>query len=59
MALITGSTIIRSLSLFHITLAFFFLTNPKTISDQTVVFIMGEAMGLVRPSLSPSPLQPS
>jgi hypothetical protein len=58
MALITGSTIIRSLSLFHITLAFFFLTNPKTISDQTIVFIMGEAMGLVRPSLCHYPLSP-
>ncbi|KAH8754264.1 increased loss of mitochondrial DNA protein 1 [Hyaloscypha finlandica] len=46
MALISAATIITSLSLFHITLAFFFLTNPQTIADQTLVFILGEAMGL-------------
>jgi hypothetical protein len=47
MALISAATIITSLSLFHITLAFFFLTNPSAIADQTLVFIIGEAMGLV------------
>ncbi|TVY58004.1 Protein ILM1 [Lachnellula cervina] len=46
MALISAATIITSLSLFHITLAFFFLTNPHQIADQTLVFILGEAMGL-------------
>ncbi len=52
MALISATTIIRTLSLFHLTLAFFFLTSPRTIADQNLVFILGEAMGLVRP---PSP----
>ncbi|POS84811.1 hypothetical protein EPUL_001730, partial [Erysiphe pulchra] len=47
MALISAATIITSLSLFHITLAFFFLTSPITIADQTLVFIIGEAMKLV------------
>ncbi|KAE9381362.1 hypothetical protein N431DRAFT_392469 [Stipitochalara longipes BDJ] len=46
MAVISAATIITSLSLFHVTLAFFFLTNPQTIADQTLVFIIGEAMGL-------------
>ncbi|KAG4439522.1 hypothetical protein IFR05_005007 [Cadophora sp. M221] len=46
MGIISGATIITSLSLFHITLAFFFLTNPIAIADQTLVFIIGEAMGL-------------
>lgn len=46
MALISATTIITSLSLFHITLAFFFLTSPITIADQTLVFIIGEAMKL-------------
>jgi hypothetical protein len=46
MALISANTIIRSLSLFHITLAFFFLTSPGQIADQTLVFIIGEAMGM-------------
>jgi hypothetical protein len=48
MALINAGTIIRSICLFHITLGFFFLTSPHTVADQTLVFIMGEAMGLVR-----------
>lgn len=46
MGLISAATIITSLSLFHVTLAFFFLTNPNAIADQTLVFILGEAMGL-------------
>jgi hypothetical protein len=47
MGVISGATIITSLSLFHITLAFFFLTSPDSIADQTLVFIIGEAMGMV------------
>ncbi|KAF8863347.1 hypothetical protein BDZ45DRAFT_670312 [Acephala macrosclerotiorum] len=46
MALISAATIITSLSLFHVTLAYFFLTSPGAIADQTLVFIIGEAMGL-------------
>jgi hypothetical protein len=47
MAVISSATIITSISLFHITLAFFFLTSPESIADQTLVFILGEAMGMV------------
>ncbi|KAL0938292.1 uncharacterized protein CTRU02_204902 [Colletotrichum truncatum] len=46
MALISAKTIITSLSLFHVTLAFFFLTDPVTIADQTLVYVLGEAMGM-------------
>jgi len=46
MAVISGATIITSISLFHVTLAFFFLTSPGSIADQTLVFIIGEAMGM-------------
>jgi len=46
MALISAATIIRSISLFHITLAFFFLTSPATVADQSLVFVMGQAMRL-------------
>ncbi|KAK1542499.1 hypothetical protein CPAR01_05886 [Colletotrichum paranaense] len=38
MAIISAKTIITSLSLFHVTLAYFFLTNPATIADQAMVF---------------------
>ncbi|KAK1753349.1 increased loss of mitochondrial DNA protein 1 [Echria macrotheca] len=57
MALISAKTIITSISLFHITLGFFFLTNPITIADQAVVYVLGEAMGLphVRSFESQSP----
>ena len=52
MALISAKTIITSVSLFHITLGFFFLTNPGTIADQALVYVLGEAMGMV--SLCPT-----
>jgi len=47
MGLISAATIITSISLFHLTMGFFFLTSPSAIADQALVFIMGEAMGLV------------
>lgn len=47
MALISARTILTSISLFHLTLAFFFLTNPGTIADQAIVYVIGEAMGMV------------
>jgi hypothetical protein len=49
MALISAKTIITSVSLFHITLAYFFLTNPSSINEQALVFMMGESMGMVSP----------
>jgi hypothetical protein len=46
MALISTRTIITSVSLLHITLAWFFLTNPQTINNQGLVWVIGESMGL-------------
>ncbi|KAF3762775.1 hypothetical protein M406DRAFT_323686 [Cryphonectria parasitica EP155] len=46
MALISAKTILTSLSLFHITLGFFLLTNPGTIADQALVLMLGEATGM-------------
>jgi len=48
MGLISGFTIIRAISLFHITAAYFFLVAPKKIVDQNVLFILGESVRLVR-----------
>jgi hypothetical protein len=59
MALISAKTILTSVCLFHMTLAFFFFTNPHSIADQALVYILGEAMGMVRflPSIStPTPV---
>ncbi|KAI1261820.1 increased loss of mitochondrial DNA protein 1 [Xylariaceae sp. FL1019] len=44
--LIPASTILTSLCLFHITLAYFFYTDPQTIADQALVFFLGEATGM-------------
>lgn len=46
MALISATTILTSLSLFHITLGFFFLTSPMTIADQALVWMLGQSMGM-------------
>jgi hypothetical protein len=46
MALISAKTILTSICLFHLTLAYFFLTNPAAIADQAVVSLLGESMGL-------------
>ncbi|CEJ93744.1 hypothetical protein VHEMI09314 [[Torrubiella] hemipterigena] len=57
MAFITANTLITSISLFHITIAYFLITNPRTISDQVFVYILGESMTMppVRDFDTPSP----
>lgn len=50
MPLIASKTIITSVTLFHLTIAFFFLTNPHAINDQTLVYVLGESMGMVSPA---------
>lgn len=47
MGLISAYTLIRAVSLAHLTVAYFFLTAPKRITDQNVVFMLGESMRLV------------
>ncbi|KAI9158056.1 hypothetical protein HJFPF1_06043 [Paramyrothecium foliicola] len=46
MALISTTTIISSVSLFHIALAYYFIANPAVLYDQNLVYIVGESMGL-------------
>ncbi|KAK4653031.1 hypothetical protein QC762_504430 [Podospora pseudocomata] len=46
MALISSRTILTSLSLFHLTLSFLFLTNPTAISDQSIVSLLGDSLAL-------------
>ena len=53
MALISAFTIIRAISLFHLTAAYFFLTAPRMIADQNVVFVLGESIRLVSPTSIP------
>ncbi|KAL8773117.1 MAG: hypothetical protein Q9209_001793 [Squamulea sp. 1 TL-2023] len=49
MAIITSSAIIRSLSLFHLSLSYFLITSPGTIVNQSLVFILGASMKLPTP----------
>ncbi|KAK6424113.1 hypothetical protein LTR95_016441 [Oleoguttula sp. CCFEE 5521] len=47
MALLSPYTLIRTISLLHLLAAYFFLTNPARITDQNVVYMLGESMHLV------------
>jgi len=47
MAVLSALTLIRAFSIFHITLAFYILTDPHVIADQNIVFLLGESMHLV------------
>jgi hypothetical protein len=38
---------IRSLSLFHMTLAWILVRNPQTIANQSIVLVLGQSMQLV------------
>jgi len=49
MAIISANTMIRSLSLFHLTLAAVLVKNPKLIADQSVIMVLGGSMQLPMP----------
>ena len=53
MAIISANTMIRSLSLFHLTLAAILVKNPKLIADQSVIMVLGGSMQLVHSSHLP------
>ncbi|KAF2157370.1 hypothetical protein K461DRAFT_220613 [Myriangium duriaei CBS 260.36] len=46
MAILSAFTIIRGLSLFHLTAAYFLLVSPSTLTSQPIVLILGDAMQL-------------
>ncbi|GAB7359360.1 hypothetical protein MBLNU230_g6011t1 [Neophaeotheca triangularis] len=46
MAILSTFTLIRTLSIFHLTAAYFFWTAPKAVADQNVVYMLGESMRL-------------
>ncbi|KAI4678234.1 uncharacterized protein J4E88_006755 [Alternaria novae-zelandiae] len=49
MAIISANTMIRSIALFHLTLAVVLLRNPALISNQSVILLLGESMQLPTP----------
>lgn len=48
MGIISTFTLIRLISVFHLTCAWFFLTAPSKLSEQGIVVLMGQAMDIVR-----------
>ncbi|CAG5175055.1 uncharacterized protein ALTATR162_LOCUS10804 [Alternaria atra] len=49
MAMISANTLVRSIALFHLTLAVVLLKNPALISNQGVILLLGESMQLPTP----------
>ncbi|KAH7401901.1 increased loss of mitochondrial DNA protein 1 [Phaeosphaeria sp. MPI-PUGE-AT-0046c] len=49
MAIISANAMIRSLSLFHMTLAAILLRNPQIIANQSIVLVLGQSMQLPTP----------
>lgn len=60
MAILSANTMIRSISLFHLTLAVALVKNPALIANQGIVLVLGHSMQLVRvrPSNEAIPNQP-
>ena len=54
MAILSSSNLLRAFSLFHLTLAYYLLTNPSALVQQNLVVVLGAAMDmpLPPPSLS-------
>lgn len=48
MAIISANAMVRSLALFHLTLAALLIKNPKIIANQSVIMVLGGSMQLVR-----------
>jgi hypothetical protein len=48
MGFLSPYTLIRTVSIFHLSAAYFFLASPRKLVDQNVVFMLGESMRLVR-----------
>ncbi|KIW03265.1 uncharacterized protein PV09_05485 [Verruconis gallopava] len=46
MALFSAFGIVRAIALLHITLAYYFLVNPRMIAEQNFVLLMGNAMDM-------------
>jgi hypothetical protein len=47
MAILSAAVMIRSLALFHMTLAWVLVRSPQTIARQSIVLVLGQSMQLV------------
>ncbi|KAK8254967.1 increased loss of mitochondrial DNA protein 1 [Phyllosticta capitalensis] len=55
MAVFSAFNLIRGMSLFHMTLAYYMLSAPRAIADQNLVFLLGEAMRISEPTAFAKP----
>ncbi|CAD6575659.1 MAG: hypothetical protein ASARMPREDX12_008546 [Alectoria sarmentosa] len=58
MAIISAQSLLRTLSLFHLTVSYYLFTSPSTIASQNLVYVLGAAMDIPDPPISlstPSP----
>lgn len=58
MAILSAQSLLRTLSLFHLTLSYYLHTSPSTIASQNLVYVLGAAMDIPDPPASlstPSP----
>lgn len=58
MAILSAQSLLRTLSLFHLTLSYYLLTSPSTLASQNLVYVLGAAMDIPDPPVSlstPSP----
>ncbi|CAF9915727.1 hypothetical protein IMSHALPRED_002684 [Imshaugia aleurites] len=58
MAIVSAQSLLRTVSLFHLTLSYYLFTSPSTIASQNLVYVLGAAMEIPDPPISlstPSP----
>lgn len=58
MAILSAQSLLRTLSIFHLTLSYYLFTSPSTIASQNLVYVLGAAMDIPDPPISlstPSP----
>ena len=46
MAILSATTLLRTISLFHLTCAYYLLTSPAKLADHNLVFILGASMDI-------------
>ncbi|KAL9138017.1 MAG: hypothetical protein Q9175_000757 [Cornicularia normoerica] len=58
MAILSAQSLLRILTLFHLTLSYYLFTSPATITSQNLVYVLGVSMDIPDPPISlstPSP----
>jgi hypothetical protein len=54
MAILSSKTLIQAHALFTVILAVYLITSPSAITESDIIFIIGEAMQIVRTPTKPT-----